>query len=161
VRGRCVCFSCSCCGDRSLQEGGGADTGGNRSPEGAAGRHPSCIWSGPRGWCWKVLRGSASSLQPYSLTRGHCPRRREARPRDAGQDKGSIYPGKELETRKGPKAAKAARPIWDTPDFEQWVLSRGQDGAGLRAACLPQDMRWDAWRWDTSGTCRSNCLCFP
>lgn len=94
---------------------GQMDIGGKQCPEGAAGRHPSLHYHPP----WHhldqrlVLEGAARfsplptglflNKRALSLPAG-------ARPHDAEQDKGSIYPVKELGTRKGPEAAKAHSP---------------------------------------------------
>lgn len=65
-------------------------------------------------------------------------------PHDAKQDKGSIYPVKELETRKGPEAAKAHSPY--LRPFGFWcsgLVSCRHKCSGLRAACLQQEVLQD------------------
>lgn len=63
-------------------------------------------------------------------------------PHDAEQDKGSIYPVKELETRKGPEAAKAHSPY--LRHFALWCSGLVSWPAGPSAQCFQQEVLWDS-----------------
>lgn len=75
-------------------------------------------------------------------------------PHDAEQDKGSIYPVKELETRKGPEAAKAHSPY--LRHFALWCSGlvswpAGPSAQGLELPAFSRKCSGTVWKWEVLG----------